>query len=452
MNKQSKLPPRSPRYRSIFRLQRFIQNPIPFLEDNFKKYGDTYMFSLRHSKTNILTTNPEVIKHIFRKNADNYEKPEVTSTVLSQFVGKGLLLARGEEHTKQRKIMSPSFSPNKIGELVDFMSDEIDTYLDELDKRLNQSPQIDILTEMRNMTFRVMLKAIYSDDMDDAKIKIFADRFTALQVFLVKIVRFPMLLRWFNIKGETRKYKKIADKNNQVILDIIAKRRNEAPKDDLLGGLMAAKYEDGTGMSDQKLQEETLVLIVAGHETASDILSWIFYLINQHPETIAKIKAEEKALLDGRDRLTFIELARMEYLTQVINECLRLYPPSWITDRIAKEDDEVAGFFIPKGARVMPFIYGIHRSEALWKNPTAFDPSRFSKEKRKELNNFSHIPFGAGPRMCIGRHFATTEMKLIVLKMLKRYEFDLVPNQKIEILPLVTLRPRYGIKFNLKNK
>lgn len=277
MNDQSKLPPRSPRYRSIFRLQRFIQNPIPFLEDNFKKYGDTYMFSLRHSKANILTTNPEVIKHIFRKNVDNYEKPEVTSTVLSQFVGEGLLLARGEEHTKQRKIMSPSFSPNKIGELVDFMSDEIDTYLDELDKRLNQSPQIDILTEMRNMTFRVMLKAIYSDDMDDVKIKNFADRFTALQVFLVKIVRFPMLLRWFNIKGETRKYKKIADKNNQVILDIIAKRRNEAPKDDLLGGLMAAKYEDGTGMSDQKLQEESLVLIVAGHETASDILSWIFY-------------------------------------------------------------------------------------------------------------------------------------------------------------------------------
>jgi len=450
MSIQSKLPPRSPRYRSIFRLQRFIQNPIPFLEDNFKKYGDTYMFSLRGSKVNILTTNPEVIKHIFRKNVDNYEKPAVTSSVLSEFVGRGLLLARGEEHTRQRALMTPSFSPAKIGELVNFMGDEIDTYLDELDERIAQSPQIDILTEMRYMTFRVMLKAIYSDDMDDAKIKTFADKFSTLQEFLVKVVRFPMLMPWHNFVGSTKKYKKIANENNQVIRDIIAKRRNEPPKDDLLGGLMAAKYEDGTGMTDRKLQEESLVLIVAGHETASDILSWIFYLIHQHPETIEKIKAEEKACLDGRERLTFAELARMEYLTQVINECLRLYPPSWITDRIAKEDDEVAGYFIPKGARVMPYIYGIHRSEAHWKNPTKFDPSRFSKEKRKDLTNFAHIPFGAGPRMCIGRHFATTEMKLIILKMLNRYKFDLVPNQKIEILPLVTLRPKYGIKFNLK--
>lgn len=446
------LPPKSPRYRSLIRLQRFIKNPIPFLKDNLRKYGDTYCFSLRYSKVNILTVDPDVIQHILRKNVQNYEKPDGSTNALARFIGKGLLLATGEEHTRQRNLMAPGFRPKKMGQLVDLMDEEIDKYCDDLDQRLLTNSTIDIAEEMKAMTFRVMSKAIFSEDMTQKIMLDFAKRFDTLQEFFVKLVRLPILMKWYNLNGKTNFYEKIANKNNQVLLKIIAERRKKELKDDLLGMLMGCKYEDTQkGMTDEQLKEESLILFVAGHETASNILSWIFYLLHQHPESVNKIKSEAENILEGR-KPTFVDLMKMEYLTQTIDECLRLYPPSWITDRVAKEDDEVNGFFIPKGARVIPFIYGLHHSEKVWENPQEFNPSRFSKENRKGRHNFAHMPFGAGPRQCIGRHFAMTEMKIIILKLINRYQFDLVKEQKVEILPVVTLRPRYGIHFNLKRK
>ena len=451
-NSTYQLPPKSPRYRSLIRLQRFIQNPIPFLNDNIEKYGDTYTFSLRYSKINILTINPDVIQHILRKNVANYEKPISHSDALGRFIGKGLLLATGEEHTRQRALMAPGFRPKKMGALVDLMDQEIELYFEELDQRIAKNSQINIATEMKAMTFRVMSKAIFSDDMTKDMIEDFAQRFDTLQDFFVKLVRLPALMKWYNLNGKTKHYEQVANVNNQVLLDIIADRRKRPLDDDLLGMLMGCVYEDTQeGMTDKQLQEESLILFVAGHETASNILSWIFYLLHQNPDTITRIKKEEKEILGNR-KPTFGDLMRMEYLNQTIDECLRLYPPSWITDRVALEDDEVEGYKIPKGSRVIPFIYGLHRSEKLWKNPTQFDPLRFSKENRKGRHNFAHMPFGAGPRQCIGRHFAMTEMKMIILKALERYDFKLVKNQKVEILPLVTLRPKNGILFNFSKK
>jgi len=448
MTKTAVIPPRAPRYKSIIRLQRFMKNPIPFMNDNLAKYGDTYSFSLRYNKSNILTIDPEVIQHILRKNADNYEKPEETSDSFGRFIGEGLLIARGKKHTDQRKLMAPGFRPRSLSNLIDLMDHEIDNYFDELDTRITDSVPITIDDEMRNLTFRVMSKANYGDDMDQIAIQKFSKRFQEIQSLLVKLARLPSLLKFYNATGKTKYYDDIAKENDQVLLDIISRRREEDPKDDLLGMLMASKYENSEdGMSNQQLKDESLVLFVAGHETASNILSWIFYILSKHPETIQRIKSEFESLLEGQVP-TFGDLMKMEFLGQVIDECLRMYPPSWITSRIAKEDDEINGFFIPKGSRVIPFIYGLHHNKKLWENPDQFNPKRFSKEARMKRHNFAHMPFGAGPRMCIGRNFAMMEMKMIVIKLLKRYDFSLVPNQKIAMLPAVTLKPRYGIKLN----
>jgi cytochrome P450 len=288
--------------------------------------------------------------------------------------------------------------------------------------------------------------------MSKEMIKEFYQRFDTLQDFFVKLVRLPSLMKWYNFNGKTKQYEAIANKNNQVLLDIVAERRKRADEDDLLGMLMSCAYADtGEGMTDRQLIQESLILFIAGHETAANILSWIFYLLHENPDSIQKIKEEAKTMLQGR-KPTFPDLLKMEYLTQTIDECLRLYPPSWITDRVALEDDEIKGFLVPKGSRVIPFIYGLHRSEKLWPEPLKFDPLRFSKEERKNRHNFAHMPFGAGPRQCIGRHFATMEMKMIVLKWIEHYNFDLVENQKVDILPLVTLRPKNGIRFRLQTK
>lgn len=451
MTSSSKLPPRAPRYRSIIRLQRFIQNPIPFMNENLQKYGDTYCFSLRYNKVNILTIDPDIIQHILRKNAENYDKAIAPASALERFVGTGLLLATGAQHSKQRKLMAPGFRPKSLSKLINLMDNEVDEYFDKMDLQIRANPSITIDDEMRQLTFRVMSKAIYGKDMDEAMTSAFYNRFQTLQELLVRLVRLPSMIKYYNFTGKTKYYEQISKKNNDIILQIVSNRRKRPYDDDLLGMLMACRYDDGKGMTDQQLLQESLILFVAGHETAANILSWIFYLLSQHPESVQKIRAEAQAQISGSVP-TFSELLKLEYLTQTIDECLRLYPPSWITDRVAMEADQIKGFDIPKGARVIPFIYGLHHSQKLWKDPERYQPERFTKDNRKTRHNFAHMPFGAGPRMCIGRNFAMMEMKMIILKSLERYDFELVKNQKIAILPAVTLKPKNPIKFNFQAK
>ncbi len=444
------LPPWAPRYRSWLRLQKFMKNPIPFYKDNLEKYGDTYCFSLRYSKVNIMTVNPDIIQHVLRKNRENYEKPIAQTSLLGSFMGKGLLLSMGEYHDNQRKLMSPGFRPKALNYLIDLLDSELDAYLCELDEQIATKKDVDISEEMKDLTFRLMSKSIFSDSMDRETIKEFSKNFNSLQEFFTTMVRMPFLMRFYNLAGKTKAYEEIANKNKKLLLDIIADREKGTKEyNDLLAMLMAARYEDtGKGMSPKQLQEESLILFVAGHETAANILSWIFYLLHEHPESVAKISAEyDEKFEDGK--ITFEGLMRMEYLSQFINECLRLYPPSWITDRVALEDDHIAGFDIPKGARVIIYIYGLHHSDKVWDEPEKFNPERFTKAKKKERHNFAHMPFGAGPRQCIGRNFAMMEMQMIILKFIQKYKLELVKNQRIDVWPSVTLRPRHGIKMNL---
>lgn len=453
MQSSKELPPRAPRYRSLLRLQRFFKNPIPFMKENLAKYGDTYCFSLRYNKVNILTVNPEIIQHVLRKNSQNYEKPVAHTTALGEFIGKGLLIATGEYHTRQRRMIQPSFHRKKLSKLVETLDCEIDYYFEKLDSQVAKNQEVELNELFREMTFRLMAKSIFGESMEHSIIEKFFNNFTTLQDFLNQLVRMPSLLKWYNWTGKTKVYSRLSDENNTLIKNAIQSRRKEGGNhDDILDMLINSVYEDTkTGMSDQTLQEESLVLFVAGHETASNILSWIFYLLHQNPTVVPKIQAEFKAIC-GDTKPTFDDLLRLEYLNRVIFEALRIYPPSWITDRIAKEDDEIGGFFIPKGARVIPFIYGLHHSEKLWSNPEVFDPERFTKEQIKGRNKFAHMPFGAGPRMCIGRNFALLEMQMVILKMIEKYDFDLVKGQKIELLPAITLKPRYGIKMRLMGK
>jgi len=447
MTKKLNLPPRTPSYQSLLRIQRFMKNPIPFMNRNLKKYGDTYCFSLRYSKINIITIDPDIIQHFLRKNEDNYKKPVADNEVLGHFVGKGLLLATGERHAAHRKLMAPGFRPKSIDKLIGLMDEQIDRYFLEMDKRIEKNPTLIIDHEFSDLTFRVMTRAIYGDDMNQDEISAFSDRFQNLQKMMIKLVRIPRLLKFYQMTGQTKFYEQVARDNNAYLNQLIAARRKQQPKEDLLGMLLTCRYEDSDeGMSDDQLREETLTLFVAGHETAANCLSWIIYILGKHPEVIKKILAERDEII-GDQVPEFSRLLQMDYLNRVFDECLRIYPPSWITNRIAMEDDHVNGFDIPKGARVIPFIYGLHHSEKLWPDAENFDPDRFTKEGRKDRHNFAHMPFGAGPRMCIGRHFATLEMKMIILKMLQKYQFTLVEDHKVELLPSVTLKPANGIKI-----
>jgi len=204
-------------------------------------------------------------------------------------------------------------------------------------------------------------------------------------------------------------------------------------------------------MTDQQLLDESLVLYVAGHETTALALTWALYLISSHPDVEQQLYKSTLSQFSEKDP-GFSDLRSMGYTAQVIDETMRMYPPAWLLDRKAIEDDEVGGYTINKNQDIFCFTYGMHRNPEYWENPDTFDPDRFSEENKKKHVPHAYMPFGAGPRLCIGNNFAMMEMQLILSMFSKRYRFEVLSDQNITVQPLITLRPRNGIKVKVHKR
>jgi cytochrome P450 len=187
-------------------------------------------------------------------------------------------------------------------------------------------------------------------------------------------------------------------------------------------------------------------LLVAGHETSSNALSWLLYLLSSRPDCIDEIRQEFDAVL-GEKPLSFSDVPKFEFTTQVILEALRLYPPFWMVDRMALADDRAGDVAIPRGSTVVVFIYGVHHAPQHWEHPESFKPERFTKANEKLHTPFAHLPFGAGPRGCIGGNYAMLQILMILSVLLRKYDFRLVPGQTIQARPMVILRPEHGIRM-----
>ena len=216
--------------------------------------------------------------------------------------------------------------------------------------------------------------------------------------------------------------------------------------------LMNARYEDsGKGMTDQQLLEESLILLIAGHETTANALAWSWYLLSQHPQMVDQIRKEIDEVL-GHEELTFQILPRLKYLNAVLQEAMRLFPPAWITERIPINDDQFEGMILPKNRIIGIYIYGVHHAPEYWPDPEKFDPSRWMGDKKKNQIPFSYLPFGGGPRLCIGNNFAMMEMQLLMIRMIPRFDLQLSDEYPVENEPLITLRPKNGVHIRLSRR
>jgi cytochrome P450 len=231
-----------------------------------------------------------------------------------------------------------------------------------------------------------------------------------------------------------------------VLLEYIQRRRREPPGNDLLQTLMDARYTDGEGMTDELVLSESMQLLVAGHETSSNGLSWLLYLLSSRPDCLERVRQEFDQVL-GDAPLTHADVPKFEFTTQVIQEGLRLYPPFWMIDRMAIADDRVGDVVIPRGSTVIVYVYGAHHAPRYWDNPEDFDVDRFLKANEKLRKPFTYLPFGGGPRGCIGGNYAMLQILMILSDVLRRYDFELIPGQTIEARPMVILRPKHGIRM-----
>lgn len=391
-----------------------------------------------------LVCDPAGIKHVLQDNPRNYHKSPLYDR-LRDNLGNGLLTSEDTSWLRQRRLAQPAFHRQRLVDMADVMVGCTELMVARWDGLASRGETIDLVSEMMALTQAIIVRTMFSTDLGAA----------------AEIVNrtWPIINRrigetFWSTKLETalplaanRRFWRALRELDAVVYRIIAERRQARREQaDLLSMLLSARDEEtGTGMTDRQLRDEVVTMLLAGHETTSLALSWTYYLLSQHPLVEARLVDEVDRVV-GDMRLGFAHIDRLSFTRCVIEESLRLYPPAWGFSRRALGDDDVCGYHLPRGFLVFMIPFVVHRRPALWPDPDRFDPDRFTPEQVSARPRFSYLPFGGGPRGCIGNQFAMTEAVLIVAAIAQRYRIELVPGQEIRPEPLITLRPAPSVR------
>ncbi len=438
-------PPVVSRLRSFLDSRGMALDAVKVLSKYGDLHGDTFRFYFGGVREAIVTTDPAVIQHVLKTNSENYHKSEIQVKRMGHFLGKGLLTSHGDVWRTQRRLIQKGFDRKQLDILSSIMQDSLTESMRDFDRQAQEGP-VDVYPQLMRITFAMVGRSLFGARLKEEDVALVSHTISTVQEFMVRQVIQPYLNPWFALSGELRRHEEMRARADAVLLDYIQRRRRESPGHDLLQILMDARYSDGSAMDDTLILSESMQLLVAGHETSSNGLSWLFYLLSSRPECLERIRQEFDSILDGAP-LTYSHVSKFEYTTQVIQEALRLYPPFWMVDREALADDRVGDLVIPKGSTVVVFVYGAHHSRRRWDDPETFDPERFSKTAEKPHPAFAYLPFGAGPRGCIGGNYAMLQILMILSVLLRKYDLSLVSGQTIEAQPMVILRPRYGLRM-----
>ena len=425
--------------------------PLGFLLSAAKEYGPVVGFRYLN-RSSILLDHPDHIRHVLRANNRNYVKSKNYEPV-KLVVGKGLLASEGDFWRRQRRLVQPAFHRRRIAGLASLMVAETEGMLERWTSLpYGRGEPFDVHKEMTRLTLTIVSKALFGADVEGK-----VGRISAAQAFLngyvdSRIGALPRLPHWVPTPKNARYRRAMADLDGVVYSLIDERRKHSRDKGDLISMLLEARDEEtGEGMGEKQLRDEVMTLLIAGNETTAVALSWAWWLLGKHPEAEAKLHGELDEVLSGRAP-TFEDLPKLSYTRMLLQEAMRLYPPGWIVSRRNLKDDEIGSYRVPAGTTVLISPYVTHRNPDHWERPEVFDPERFSSERSADRPEFAYLPFGGGPRKCIGEHFAMTEGVLIMATVAKRYSLGLVPGHPVTPEPLVTLRPKRGILVILRER
>jgi cytochrome P450 len=396
-----------------------------------------------------VVTDPDGLKHVLQDNHLNYTKG-FNYRRMRRFLGNGLLTSEGEEWKKNRRLAAPAFHKQRIAGFFDVMVKHTEQLLGEWAGHPAGRP-LDAHASMMALTLRVVGEALFSSDVTSQTHEVGEALTTVLEVTNEWFEQIVVPPTWVPTPQNVRFNRAMWVLDTLVTRLLAQRRESQAQHHDLLAMLMEARTEDGTeGMNDRQLRDEVMSMVLAGHETTANALTWALYLLSTHPQVERKLVQELTAQLQGRAP-TFEDLPKLTYTKQVIEETMRLYPPAWAVGRTALNDDEICGYFVPKGAQVMLFNWFTHRDPTHWPNPEGFDPERFAPSAPAR-HRFAFSPFAAGPRMCIGNAFAMMEMQLVLAMVVQRFRVDVAPGQVVVPHPSVTLRPQDGLPVTLTTR
>jgi cytochrome P450 len=418
-------------------------DPLGFLT-SCRDYGDIVPLRLGLTASCLLT-NPDYIEQVL-KDRDMFVKSR-GFRVLKTLLGEGLLTADGESWFWQRRLAQPMFHQQRIDNYGKIMVE----YTDRMLQTWHDGEAHDLHADLMRLTLEIVMKCIFNADVDTTEAKAIANALdVAMNWFESKRRQNFLVWEWFPRPENIRYHQAIANMD-AAIYDLIASRRQQtAQTADLLSMLMSARDEEtGRQMDDKLLRDEVATLMLAGHETTANALSWTLMLLAQHPEVRQQLETELQQVLQGR-LPTIEDLGNLRYTSQIVKESMRLYPPVAIFGREAVQDCTIGDYEIPQGTVVTISQWVMHRHPKYFDNPEAFQPERWSDNYEKQLPRGVYIPFGDGPRVCIGKGFAQMEAVLLLATIAQRFELDLEPGFEIVPQPSITLRPAHGMRVRLK--
>jgi cytochrome P450 len=401
----------------------------------------------------LLVSDPAGIKHVLLDNVTNYPKTALDVRILSTAFGDGLLTSDGDKWRAHRRVMSPSFDHRSIASYAPVITAAAAARLEAWDA-MGENAEIDIARDMVTLTLEVISRTMFSTDSDALQSRLDETLRKGIAELSFGLQHIAPVIGPFLMNRKLARVRANFEAVDAVMQKLIRgrERRTDTPKD-LLDRLIAATdSETGFRMTDEEVRDEVIIIFLAGHETSALAATYVWYLLSLHPQEEAKLHAELDAVLGGRVP-TYDDLDKLSYTRMVIEEAMRLYPPApALTGRVAREADEICGHRVGKGMEVAILPWVLHRHRTLWDDPDRFDPERFSKERSAARPRFAYLPFGGGPRICIGAQLAMTEVTLLVATLAQRYRLKLVPGQDIVLLHRVTLRPRGGIRMRLERR
>ena len=401
-----------------------------------------------------VVSHPPSIRRILLDNVANYSKDALQKPVLSPGLTDGLLTVEGDAWRVQRRAIAPIFTPRLVQSFAAPMARAADTLAGRWE-RIRPGRVIDVHKEMARVTLEILGETIFSGglgrDPDDF-LQAMGHFFTTIGVLdPVDLLDFP---EWVPRIAQLRTRSSVAF-FEQAVDAIVARRKQliadgePAPRDLLTLLLEAADPQTGTGLSDEEVRANVITFIGAGHETTANALTWALFLLSLAPEWRERLAAEADRVLAGP-----IELAadRLVETRAVIEEAMRLYPPVASLSREALGPDDLCGRRIRKGALIIVSPWVLHRHKLLWREPERFDPGRFLPGARESIDRFAYLPFGAGPRVCIGAAFALQEAVVVLATLMRRFALTAAPGHSVEPVQRITLRPRDGLKLKLERR
>ena len=431
--------PGPPRRAALSLLMRMARDRLTVMRDVSARYGDAVRLPLG-PKTLYFFNHPEHAKHVLADNAENYRKG-IGLVHARRVLGDGLLTSEGELWREQRRVIQPAFQARRIARQAEAIAREAAALSDRLRALVGAGP-VDMRQEMTRLSLGVLGRTLL--DADLAPFGSLAESFEAVQdQAMFEMMSLNTVPLWAPLPRQLRFHR--ARRELERAVDGLVAEHGGREGEDVLSRLIAStRREADPAVARRRMRDELVTLLLAGHDTTASTLGWALYLIDAHPQTWARMHAEAAAVLTG-ERVVYEDLHRLPYTTAVVQEAMRLYPPVWLLPREAVAADRVGGHPVPAGADVLICPYTLHRHPEFWAEPDRFDPERFAARRAGERHRYAYLPFGAGPRVCVGSSLGMMEATIVLATLARELRLSLAPGHRVVPEPMLTLRARGGL-------